>query len=293
MNDTAWNNNALKAWNEWKDVCAVLRCRPEHRNILTKEITEAFSRKISAVLKGELNHIFSKDNESDSLNWATEFDSRIIEKNGYGKTVKHYKDYIWSLVENSNDAPLKVIRGRLTGPRSIINDIAENYLKNNYNQLWSNCKRATKTTPCVPLEQVAYPTKENSPTIIDIYEAPQKPLGSEFHFENMRKNIEGKFTIVNAAILLVSLAAIWSGKKISFDLPELLTFTQLSKSSCYERYNNDITPELTKALKDMKEELGTIPGSVLFLFNLIKNQIRPEKNAEALLLRLEREMDKQ
>ena len=92
-----------------------------------------------------------------SFYWASVFDDGIIAKanavssenapeeertarNGdiWVGTAKNYKNSTWEKLQQSNDPPLKIIRGTLTGPCGVINAIAEYYLWLNYPMIWEN-----------------------------------------------------------------------------------------------------------------------------------------------------------
>lgn len=137
---------ALSAWREWKDVCAVNGCSEEAQRILVKEIRNGFRRK--------LNHFaeaFGNDGTHDfgEIDFSTEFDSALCEyehsdkegyeiyhKGHYGdkkhvRKAKCWKDFTWAAVAESPDPELKVIRGKLTGGVSVMNQIVEDFISRN------------------------------------------------------------------------------------------------------------------------------------------------------------------
>lgn len=146
---------ALSAWHKWKEVCAVNGCSEEAQRILAKEIENGFRRK--------LNHFagaFGNDTKHDfgEIDCVTEFDSALREyehsdkelKDEKGKIIKHplyhrghfgdkkyvrkpkcWKDFTWVAIAESPDPELKVIRGKLTGGASVMNQIVEDYISRN------------------------------------------------------------------------------------------------------------------------------------------------------------------
>lgn len=127
-NGKQWNNDKLlTAWGEWKEICSILGCGDEAKNLLLMEIGKAFRRKLGATV-GEIAYEHLYDADADEM-FAREFDCGITEKAFIEKKKKNYKDYVWSKIAACKDEPLKVIRGILTGPRGYINNIVENWLR--------------------------------------------------------------------------------------------------------------------------------------------------------------------
>ncbi len=121
------NKAILEAWCEWKRICSILMCDKQNSALLAKEVAKAFVRKLNGALGDNIRLIGESELERKKL--AHEFDCGIIEKADFAKTRKNYKDYIWLKLSKSEDPPLKVIRGGLTGTQGIINEIVEKWLK--------------------------------------------------------------------------------------------------------------------------------------------------------------------
>lgn len=163
------NAAILKAWNAWKQVCwvdglgVVLDGRPaigtkEDADILRKEIRNAFMRKLSP-FRLQLEDESEKDGLED-LDCARIFDESMVEyehcedpgheryaRGHYGEAAhvrkaKAWKDFVWQAVANSDDPELKVIRGKLTGPHGVINQVVEDWLMREY-PCWEVNDRAT------------------------------------------------------------------------------------------------------------------------------------------------------
>ncbi len=123
------NANVLQAWCEWKEICSIGGCNEDFRFVLANEVAGAFRRKLHTLLGASFEMVSSSELGAACL--AHEFDCGIIEKAELAKTKKNYKDYVWLSIGKSDDPPLKVIRGLLVGPRGLINEIVENWLKSN------------------------------------------------------------------------------------------------------------------------------------------------------------------
>ena len=112
------NDIELQAWNCWHDRCAVGRIghfdrehpewelHPEWEDILCVAISSAISRQLKKfpIPVPKRNFLVQR------------FDTTMIVRSDNNGEGKDYKDFVWGLVSNSSDPPLKVIRGKLTGP---------------------------------------------------------------------------------------------------------------------------------------------------------------------------------
>lgn len=149
-----YNRKALKAWTAWKDVCWVDGVgksidgrppigTPDDAEVLRREIKNAFLRKVlpyRMYLEDE-----NGKSKLDDLDFAGVFDNALVEyehavryDRGYFgekehvRTAKAWKDFTWAAVRESDDPELKVIRGKLTGPLSVINQVVEEWLMSEY-----------------------------------------------------------------------------------------------------------------------------------------------------------------
>ena len=165
------NDNALAAWEEWKEKCFVILVstdgeRGDLRSILRRLIHTAFKKKFDKMFEKvcpsqadelmtdpyRLGESEDKQFQKDFIDnyWSSEFDQGIIntqppedfmtqleeETGRAAELVKCYKDFVWYKKEHSSDPPLVVIQGKLIGPKSAINGIAERYVENNHNTVW-------------------------------------------------------------------------------------------------------------------------------------------------------------
>lgn len=140
--DITKDENALAAWQEWKDICWVRGCSSTTQVILSKLINKAFQDKFK-----KFDFLAEPDENWD---FVSEFDNALVEyehceepgfeiyyKGHYGdknhiKKAKAWKDYTWSKVAESTDSPLKVIHGILIGPKGVINEIFNDMIEKNY-----------------------------------------------------------------------------------------------------------------------------------------------------------------
>jgi len=211
------------------------------------------------------------------VDWAHEFDCGIIEKAKSPTSPKNYKDHTWECISRSNDKPLKVIRGQLLGPVSIINEIAERFLRRNYPQIWEK-----QLSLQMPLENAE---EDGSETLEDLIEKKEPDSLDQTDKTYLRESFENAFSKENAAIFLVYLTGFSPlfPRKLSISTPELLSFVGLdSASPLYDRLNNVILPTIQKFPEECLQAIS-VPGASEFLISLMIEQIKPEKKAIPLL----------
>lgn len=116
-NDTSLN--LLSFWQEWKDVCAVFRCSPDTQSRLESLICRCYRSFCNT-------YNVSYPKNEDVVTW---FDTYILECSQQDK--KQWKNYVWNLIEERpNEPPLKIIHGKLLGPRGLLwNVFREAYSK--------------------------------------------------------------------------------------------------------------------------------------------------------------------
>ena len=157
----AKNELELSAWNSWKDVCWVhglgkrleqgkpIIGNAEEEAVLEKKIAFAFSAKLRT-----FGNCFDKEEleiggEGMRVDFAQEFDAALREyeqPESDGKVLvrdrrfseikarkpKCWKNVVWSAIAESEDPPLKVIRGKLLGKQGVINEIVEDWILRNF-----------------------------------------------------------------------------------------------------------------------------------------------------------------
>ena len=212
-----------------------------------------------------------------------EFDCGIIEKANSPTSPKNYKDHTWKCIQQSDDPPLKIIRGQLLGFQGIINEIAERFLRNNFHQIWE--KQTSLQTPVGTDD-------ENSGTLEDVFEDKSVvPLGSQLDKTDedlLRQCFQNLLPNDNAAIFLVYLTGFSTlfRRKISIAIPELQEFVGLSSSSpLYDRLNNVILPKIQTLPKECLQAMSASGASDFLIFLMIE-QIKPEKKASPFLQRV-------
>ena len=322
-----------------------------YRETVKKDVSFEYShpdnveKEVEAELEQELEQELEKEDSKEPVSspgifaaqnftgydWACEFDAGIVEKANISKTSKNYKDHTWECILRSDDPPLKIIRGQLVGPKGIINEIAERFLRCNYPQIWekqssvnsqivfgdndsdelgnifsSNVKLwqkplfLNKKKKSVDDEKKSVDDEKKSDAEESETQLKSSPMQEEIppspldrsDKEYLKQCFSRLFTWDNAAILLVSLTDHSSlfKKKISLAIPELKECIGLKSSSpIYNRLDNVIYPAIRKLPKECLGLLGSA-GTVDFLVSLLIEQIRQEKKAASLLLKIEAEM---
>ena len=272
------NDKLLEAWNEWKTICSIHGCSNDNANRLKTLVDNAFMGKLYRVL-GYNTESFKPDDCS------FEFDKAIIERanfpgidkrSGKERTRKNYKDFVWNLIENSDDPPLLVIHGKLIGPLGIINDIVINYLKEHGFRSGHNTDGelvlVPPTSTDAPLEG-----KDGSQSDIEQLIPAETTPGdlNETDLEVIRKFVSEKITPQMVALILAK------AMKITFEERSLLKFIGVGKSQAYELFKA-AQSTLAKFLDDEfdKECWHSATHHILFsLYSIIQS----EKGAEDFL----------
>ena len=297
--DVEKNDLSLCAWKEWKKICAVADCSKLSRRILAREIFDAFRRKIvrtfprhsSIILwqipiledDGETKTKMNANNEdSVAMFWANEFDVGIIQQPvpqwaiaETGGLLKDYKDFIWFKAERSEDPDLKVIRGKLTGQRGIINEIAEHYVRDNHWLFWenyrehANSKRKGSTTPqgdtWISLnEPQGGDGEKDVKTREDFLEDKKLHLDED---DDLELKLEQLFSVRDMVLILARTVSMTTS-------PETQALIGLGHTALSNLWNNDIWPRVKKHLNLILD-----PRSM----TIMKTRLAVEKNAELFL----------
>lgn len=133
------NDLELAAWNEWKEVCCILGCSDSHREALKDRMWTSALSKLGTLLESafpEWKDEFSEDGWKDEI--SGRFDAYIREGEAdhadhAGKRL-NYKDTIWNIIaenrqQGNDESPLKVIRGKLTAPKRVLDGVLEKLVK--------------------------------------------------------------------------------------------------------------------------------------------------------------------
>lgn len=346
--DITWNEQALKAWNRWKETCSVANLTgiDEQKNEsvtkkiysdaelaeltvwqikLSIEIKNAFEKKFSSLL-GEKTKYFdevmknhslkssSEDKTSKSLpkakkknaaesepvfngslaDWAHEFDCGVINTNipeaeqaklGPNKV---YKDFVWAKLAESDDPPLKIIRGKLLGKYGIINGIAERYLRENYFEIWVRCneyknaksrKDAPANLPQITHISINHPQNESEDDTNPVERIPDpsqnEPVDS---LSFLAQDIRAAFTCEEIAFMLAKIYRLLSD-------PDFLQLVGKKREAANEYWNKKLLPQLrSKKCYDLLAP----KGAVEIMINILKES---EKASKSFLLKVEQRSD--
>lgn len=296
---------SLEAWCEWKRICSIRGCEKQKRDLLAKEVAKAFDRKLTEALgenrwwllgdlkpkpkegskqegeeeeEDEKTRKKRKEEEEERIHeLAHEFDCGIIEKADLAKTKRNYKDYVWQKIKESNDPPLKVIRGLLFGGRKdskhfcFINLIVDNWL------IAKGLQVSSRKNPRTGKRVRIWYKPESADGII--YKVGNNKDSDDFSgslctwedmgsFDSYVENLEyekafrGVFDIADAAILLSKAYGI----SVTTD-KELFAFTGLSKSAISKRmldYKNKLKTKLDKEVVEELDADNPCAASAMF-----------------------------
>ena len=217
-------------------------------------------------------------------------------------TAKDYKDYTWHKLANSNDAPLKVIRGILIGPRGIINAIGESYLYANHRDVWENYQEERRN------KKRTLSKKEHIENIRVI--SIDQPLSSNGDGEDQRslgdkiaspaigawaaptrseslkeaEELLEQFSTWELALILAKGAGVLAAR-------ETETFLKAGRTKIYNYWNNNLEKKACanmtlfakkSVLFVMKKRIETEEGGKLFL-SVIRKALKEKKNMGELL----------
>ena len=228
--------------------------------------------------------------------WATEFDLGVIKtppprREGAPEDKdaeitdlqKRYKDFLWTEVRNSkDDSPLKVIRGKLTGPHGIINGIAESYLQLHHPVIWENYKEYSnnqarkykRDMPPIGETSLDTPIGEDGGTLGDVIPDPGKNSVCGEDPASVEKWLNETFSVEEIALIFATAANIKT---------DLATQRFLGRGhDSIARMWNDPKHGLRKKFHDCAGQFNT-PGAVFFM----KKRLEAEKNADPFLKKLE------
>lgn len=250
------NNRELTAWNEWKSICWILGCSPENREILKKLVKNKYNELIR-------NRLGFSINETDE-DIANDFDNAIREakdspridrrtKTGDGeyrrRKKKYWKNTVWEAVSESDDPPLKIIRGKILGEKGFINEIVADFLETEYNCTVKRIEGGGRLY--MPLKSIneteSSGDSDNEHDLEDFLASKLPPpisdaVGGEIQ-SALKKQIGGR-----DAIILISK---FQGKPLNN--PKILTLLGVGKSQASEIWG-DTKRKLEKLLSDSVDE---------------------------------------
>ena len=294
------NNAILKAWDEWKVICSVSGCSQDNSTLLISEIGNAFRRKMFSITSESL-HILgtegediqgSRYNEENQL-YAHEFDvgiekAKSPDKNkrtGEDRQIKYYKDIAWSAVENSDDPPLKVIRGMLLGGEgnhaAPLNAIVGEFLEANFGYKLDG--NTIKYYPPESLQTKVEGEDGGTAELGDFIEAlciPSELSSADKEF--LDKEIPRHFSYQDAAIILAC------DVKLALTNSTLLDFIGVQKTQAYA-FLDDVKRRLGHLLEESFDEDMWSPA-LSYIKNLFFMMLKAENSSSDLLYMLKTKM---
>ena len=196
---------------------------------------------------------------------------------------KSYKEFVWKIKEKSRDNPLSVIRGKLIGPVSVINEIGDKYLQDNHPLIWENYKekRNEKKRKSGRKSELNTEISLNQPiggdddgTLGDIIPDPGTMSPEHSHLngpDDSSYDELDSFTTKELALILAHAAGGCVTSKVLQD------FIGRGHDAIARMWNDPVNGLLEKCSKHME-----LFGKPEIFFRII-SRIRSEKNSEALL----------
>ena len=278
------NSRLLAAWNEWKQICSVNGCSPQNGQLLTIEIASAFRRKLY-LIAGIHDHYKEKELHEEDKDFVQLFDSSleimaklpgVNKRTGKEKKQKKYKDWTWQLLENSNDPPLKIIRGRLLGSAANkstpLTAIVREYVAENYN----NGVRISPEMQ-VSFDEHVGDSDRNYAEIIGELCTPVDL--AETDRQHLEAKVRRLFTLNDAAVLLAK------SYEISFTDAVLLKFLGKGKTMGYE-YFKDASLKILELFKEENFDDEIRPMAMKCILKIFFSMLAAEKSANELLCML-------
>lgn len=221
--------------------------------------------------------------------WALEFDHGVIETAPPDSAViggvvvefqphfKCYKDFLWYVKQHSDDLPLKVIRGKLTGPLGIINGIADNYLRFTRPDIWENYvearnnKTRQKKREIDKIEQVSMQEEVNEDGDMRGDFIPGSETVIHEDLADIEKEIREIFSVEELALILARRAKLLTH-------PETENFLHAGHTKISGMWNDPNSGLLKKCRKYFN--FFQIESQAIFI---MKKIIAAEKNSKRFL----------
>ena len=274
------NDKELVAWNEWKQVCRIMKCSTENSAILVDRMYKS-SRKALEKLLSVSNPNW--EDEFTKEGWGQEigrcFDAYIREGIENEKK-KNYKDFIWLKIDEGNDSPLKIIRGQLTAPNRVLSNVLEKFVVEK--GLVVGVSKHISANSSSLDERIG--EEEDSCRKVDMLpfehaSLPDIPEEEKVEFAHLFKEM---FSSSECVILLAYFC------RIAFTDPIVETATGVKKSRAgkiLEDLLERLVP-LQKEFKSLAYEYGR--GAVGdMVVDILKDQIKTEKSLSEFLSRVE------
>ena len=230
--------------------------------------------------------------------WALEFDHGVIEtpppetdspvnKDAVIEFQPHfkcYKDFLWYVKEHSDDLPLKVIRGKLTGPLGIINSIADNYLRFTRPDIWENyvearnnkSRQKKKDVAKIELISIQEQINEDGDTRDDLIPGSETVIHEDL--VDIEKEIRETFSVEELALILARRAKLLTH-------PETEKFLNAGHTKISSMWNDPNSG----LLKKCREHFKFFQNERRAIF-IMKKIIAAEKNSKSFLNTFEKAM---
>lgn len=284
--DPVYNAKELQAWHEWKRICAVCGCGEEEQQLLKRALRSGFRE---AYKRSKLRNSFEIPKETcEEL--IHEFDIQIIEREfcpgidrrtGKPRQKKKYKNYYWELLEKSSDDPLKVLRGMLVGPKGLVNDIMNNYLRSNGIYFTASASEyGKKHVQAISIHEALSGGEENDLTLEKTLAADILPRKlNEDDQAELQQRVEQDFTLQELALILAKT------HKISVDNEHLKCAVQLKKTRANE-IQEIALGKLGKVLIQFDEEEDKL-DAIGYMKSCAIKRLRAEKQYSGFLSKIE------
>lgn len=274
------NDRELVAWNEWKQVCQILKCSEENSAILVDRMYKSSRESLEKLLYASNSNW---EDEFSKEGWGQEigrcFDAYIRE-GVENEKKKNYKDFIWLKIEEGNDPPLKIIRGQLTASRSVLSNVIEKFVVEK--GLVVGVSKHISANSSSLDERIG--EEEDSCCKVDLLSfepasLPDIPEEEKVEFAHRFKEL---FSSSECVILLAYF------KRIAFTDPIVEAAAGVKKSRAGKMLENllERLVPLQKDFKSLAYEYGQ--GAVAdMVVDILKEQIKAEKSLSDFLLRVE------
>ena len=278
--DEERNTSILVAWNEWKEICSVMGCSSENRELLKQEIGNAFKRKLKAVLtmKGMDENSASEEYED----YVQMFDSGleimkqapgVNKRTGREKVKKNYKDIVWQAMGNTSDPHLKIIRGKLFGGAknytTPLTAIVREYIAKNHN----NGLRP-EIEKIVPLNGKMGDSDRGYEEIIGEFCTPaDMPKNDLEHLENL---VSERFTLNDALVLLATAC------KMPLTEATLLKCLGKNKTMAYE-YFKEASLKIKSLFNEENYTEEIAPVAMKWILKKLFSMLEAEKSYDEYL----------
>ena len=288
--DDEYNARMELAWEEWQQLCAVDRCSGEHSALLRKEISSAFYKKMEIFT----NYQWPPPSPKEIVH---KFDTAIIEKAEFPGKDKRYKseterqkkDFkkdIWEKKRQSQDPPLRVIRGMLLGGEdnrcTILWETIKKYLLDEHGFVVVNENGKPRLRPQRSIDEKIVNEEGDPKTFGEYVEGlttPPRKLEAEKN--ELLKAVTGRFSNEEVAVLLAKSA------NISLASQVLLDYLGLGHSQAYALFKT-AGEKLSSIIDDFCEQDNDRMDALhLIRTRILIPQLKAEKNAEEFLMELE------